>query len=99
MIKRPNLRECPFCASAAWFSGYTVQCKECGSSLVSGERGECIELWNRRVHSPEVTALVEAARDILSTKASGYVEPLVYELPFARLADSLAPFTEKETTE
>lgn len=100
MSKRPDLRECPFCGAAAWFGGYTVQCKDCGSLLVSGEHGESIALWNRRVLSPEVTTLVNAARLGLecikycrrahkdSQSGEGFPAELVIEA-------ALAPFTEK----
>ena len=54
--KRPDggeLKPCPFCGDRAWFSGFVVQCKSCGASLIKQERGAAIEAWNTRTPSNE----------------------------------------------
>lgn len=67
--KRPDggkLKPCPFCGDRAWFSGFVVQCKSCGASLIKQERGAAIEAWNTRTPSNESHApqADETANDI-----------------------------------
>lgn len=96
-----ELKPCPFCGGVVTFTkdsrvGGVVGCdtESCmgreGPFFSSYERA--VFAWNTRSPDPAVVELVRAARQITGTKASGYQEPLVYELPFQRLASALAPF-------
>ncbi len=60
---------------------------------------KAVAKWNTRAPDPALRALVLAAREVEGTKASGYNEPLVYELPFRMLFAALAPFADVKEEE
>ncbi len=107
-----ELKRCPFCnGAAAYWEG--VLCIDCGARIAfkDGTVAEHTAAWNARVPSPEVTALVEAARALLNNRAERigkkYGQPVGIELDDGEkgyivhsddchaLEIAIAPFTEK----
>lgn len=95
-----ELKRCPFCnGAAAYWEG--VLCIDCGARIAYvGEHKTVANhyaAWNHRVPSPEVTALVEAARIALGQMTGGmdgYWPAGVNEVELLR--EALVPFKEVE---